>query len=201
MTKRTLLSAVVFGAITAAAALLGTLATKRSVDSLWYWRLKKPRFQPPREAFAPVWTGLYGMIAASGATVWNAPAGAARSRALALWCAQLALNAGWSAIFFGARRPTLALAEVGLLLGSIVGYGVAARRVSPLAAWLVVPYAAWTTFASVLNASVVRNNSRAMLHGWAGDEPAEAPAPRDEAVTTPMIRPIGRPSVAAIAHG
>ena len=54
MTKRTLLATVVFGALTGLAAAVAIAATRRSVDSIWYWRLKKPKFQPPREAFAPV---------------------------------------------------------------------------------------------------------------------------------------------------
>ena len=133
MTKRTLLATVVFGALTGLAAAVATAATRRSVDSIWYWRLKKPKFQPPREAFAPVWTGLYGLIAVSGAMVWNAPRGPARTRALALWGAQLALNAGWSTAFFGARRPKVALVDLGALLGTIVGYGVAAHQVDRVA--------------------------------------------------------------------
>jgi benzodiazapine receptor len=201
MNKRTLLSTVVFGALTGLAAAIGTIATRRSVDSLWYWRLKKPKFQPPREAFAPVWTGLYSLITASGAMVWNAPAGKARTRALALWGAQLALNAGWSAAFFGARRPKVALADSAALLASIVGYGVAAYRVNPVAAWLVAPYAAWTAFATAINAAIVHKNSRLMLRGWAGDVPParqvaqaaaepEATDPGDEIVTVPMARPV-----------
>lgn len=190
MTRRTLLATVVFGALTGIAAGLGMLATRRSVDSLWYWRLKKARFQPPREAFAPVWSGLYAMIATSGAMVWSAAPGRARSRALALWTAQLALNAGWSATFFGARRPKLALVEIGALLGSIIGYGVAAHRVDRRAAWLVAPYAAWTTFATLLNAEVVRKNTSAMLRGWAGDPPVAKPLEGKEVATIPELRPV-----------
>ena len=174
MTKRTLLATVVFGALTGLAAAVATAATRRSVDSIWYWRLKKPKFQPPREALAPVWTGLYGLIAVSGAMVWNAPRGPARTRALALWGAQLALNAGWSTAFFGARRPKVALVDLGALLGTIVGYGVAAHQVDRKAAWMMAPYAAWTAFAGVLNADIVRKNSSTMLRGWAGPTKAKA---------------------------
>jgi tryptophan-rich sensory protein len=90
--------------------------------------------------------------------VWRGAPGPARTRALALWGTQLALNAGWSAVFFGARRPRAALVEIGALLASIAGYAAAARKVDRPAAWLVAPYAAWTAFAAVLNAGIVRRN-------------------------------------------
>jgi tryptophan-rich sensory protein len=148
-----------FGALTAGAGLLGALATRRSVNSVWYRvRLRKPPYQPPREAFGPVWTGLYALIAGSGARVYRAPASPERTRALVLWGTQLALNAGWSAIFFGARKPKLALAELGVLLAAIAGYAHQARRVDRAAAWMIAPYFAWTAFAGVLNAGIVRRN-------------------------------------------
>jgi tryptophan-rich sensory protein len=154
-----LLPALGFGALTAGAAVLGGLATRKSVNSPWYRVfLRKPPYQPPRQAFGPVWSALYTTIAASGARVWRGAPGPARTRALALWGTQLALNAGWSAVFFGARRPRAALVEIGALLASIAGYAAAARKVDRPAAWLVAPYAAWTAFAAVLNAGIVRRN-------------------------------------------
>jgi len=151
----------VFGAITAGAAALGTLATRHSVHSRWYRdELAKPPYQPPRQVFGPVWTALYAMIGWSGARVWNAPDEPARTRALALWGTQLALNVGWSGIFFGARRPRMALVEIGGLLASIVAYSRAASRVDRTAAWLMAPYLAWTAFATVLNAGIVKRNPR-----------------------------------------
>lgn len=150
---------MVFGAITAGAAALGALATQRSVNSKWYRdELKKPSYQPPRQVFGPVWTALYAMIGWSGARVWNASDEPARTGALALWGTQLALNVGWSAIFFGARRPRAALFEIGGLLASIGAYSAVASRVDKKAAWLMAPYLAWTTFATVLNAGIVTQN-------------------------------------------
>jgi benzodiazapine receptor len=156
MRIRTLLG---FGTLTAAAAALGTLATKRSSDSAWYnVKLEKPPFQPPREVFAPVWTALYALMTASVARVYEARRSRERTRALTLWGAQLALNAGWSAIFFGARRPRLALAELGGLLATIGAYVHQARVVDRRAARLMLPYLGWTAFAAVLNEEIVRRN-------------------------------------------
>ncbi|HVV86393.1 MAG TPA: TspO/MBR family protein [Kofleriaceae bacterium] len=152
------------GAITGAAALIGNLATRRSVDSRWYRdELKKPSFQPPRGAFGPVWTGLYAAMARSAARVWRAPPSPERTRALALWGTQLGLNAAWSVLFFGLRRPRWALVEVGVLLAAIAAYAAAAARVDRRAAALMAPYLAWTGFATVLNGTIVAQNEPRVL--------------------------------------
>jgi tryptophan-rich sensory protein len=145
-----------FGAITAAAAALGGAATAKSVRSPWYWRLKKPRFQPPPAAFGPAWTILYGLMTASAWRVWRAPSSPERTRALAWWGTQISLNAAWTWIFFGARKPAAALVELSALLGAIVLYANEARKVDRAAAWLVAPYIGWTGFAGVLNEEIVR---------------------------------------------
>jgi tryptophan-rich sensory protein len=156
MRVRTLLG---FGAFTTVAGVLGSYATRRSVNSAWYnLELEKPPFQPPREVFAPAWTALYAAMTASVARVYEAPPSRARTRALTLWGAQLALNTGWSAIFFGARRPGLALVELGALLVAVGAYTHQARKVDRRAAQLMLPYLGWTAFAMLLNEEIVRRN-------------------------------------------
>lgn len=147
-----------FGLATAATAALGAAATQRSVNSPWYALLRKPPFQPPRQAFGPVWTALYALMAASAWRVWRAPSSPERTRALALWGGQLVLNGVWSWLFFGARKPAAALVEIGALGAAIAAYAREARKVDPLAAWMVAPYLAWTGFASSLNEEIVRRN-------------------------------------------
>ena len=156
MRIRTLLG---FGALTAGAARIGTLATKKSVDSRWHnVELRKPRWQPPREAFGPVWTTLYALMAGSAARVYEAPRSCERSRALTLWGAQLALNAAWSVIFFGARRPKIAVADVVALVATIGAYMHQARRVDRAATAMMAPYLGWSAFAALLNGSIARRN-------------------------------------------
>lgn len=144
-----------FGALTLGAALSGK---QSNADQLWFRRLSKPSFQPPAKVFAPVWTVLYGLIAVSGWRVWTAPAGPSRSKALALWGAQLGFNAAWSWLFFRKHQPRSALADNLALLGSIGAYIASTRNVDRPAAWLVAPYLAWVGFANVLNAEIVRRN-------------------------------------------
>ena len=75
-----------------------------------------------------------------------------------MWISQLAANAKWSKLFFGQHRPTLALADVLALEGTIASYMVAARKVDRAAANAFIPYAAWVAFATVLNAEIARRN-------------------------------------------
>lgn len=162
MRSRSLETFLAFGAFGAAAlgaALVGSRATRRTVHSYWYnVELKKPAFQPPAPWFGPVWTLLYALLAVSGARVWRAPPSRARRRALTLWGAQVALNAAWPVLFFSARRPRAALAELVALVGSAAVYMDEAQQVDRGAALAVAPYLAWTGFATLLNEEIVRLN-------------------------------------------
>jgi len=70
---------------------------------------------------------------------------------LALWGAQLALNALWSWLFFGLERPGLALLDIAALLALLVFTTFALFAVDRTAGWLFVPYVTWVAFASYLN--------------------------------------------------
>ncbi len=150
-----LLAMAGFGAVTAGAAALGAQAR----PGAWYNSLQKPWFQPPSWVFAPVWTGLYALIAVSGYRVWSAPASPERTRALGFWGAQLGLNAAWSLLFFGKQDPRAALIDIGLLRISIDAYTHAAVKVDPSAKWMMAPYRTWVSFAALLNAEIVRKNA------------------------------------------
>jgi translocator protein len=136
-----------------AAAVLGGLAT--DPDSDWFRSLQKPTWYPPPQAFGIVWTGLYaGMAWAAGEVLAR---GGDRSFARA-YAANLALNAAWTPLFFQARRPWAAAAESAALTASTVALVRRAARVSPAAAAVLVPYAAWTAFATGLTAAIARRN-------------------------------------------
>lgn len=111
MGSRSLLALGGFLAASFGAAAFGAYVTNRSVDS-WYPTLEKPAWRPPNAAFGPVWTVLYTLMALAAWLVWRADDSTAsthtaRKRALAAWGIQLALNAAWSAVFFGARSPAV----------------------------------------------------------------------------------------------
>src|SRR4051812_13244616 len=151
-----ILAAAIFGGLTFGASALGAGASKRK---LWYRTLRKSRANPPPAVFVPVWTLLYGCIALSGYRVWSQPASPERSRALRLWGAQLALNASWSPLFFGAQQPKASALVAGAMVPTIAAYSLTARRIDRTAARLMLPYLAWSGFATYLNAQVVRKNA------------------------------------------
>lgn len=130
---------------------LGGLLTASSVEN-WYLTLEKPAWTPPGWVFGPVWFLLYTLMAVAAWEVWRSSDQA--GRALGLFGAQLALNLGWSASFFGLRRPGLALLDIALLLIFIVATMIAFWRIRRRAAWLLAPYLLWTSFAAVLNAAI-----------------------------------------------
>lgn len=154
------------GAAVAASAIVGSLATKP--DSQWYRGLDLPPWQPPKVAFPIVWTLLYADIAGSAAAALTAmdrssAAGmdgspAARRRYLGALALNLALNTGWSVVFWRRRTPGGAALESGLLTAS--GADVVRRTVSVnrAAGRALVPYVVWCGFATVLSAAIHRRN-------------------------------------------
>lgn len=136
--------------------LLGSLAGVANSGNIstWYAGLEKPPFNPPDWLFAPVWTLLYSLMGASLYLVMNTLTSLLRTKALALFTAQLILNLSWSFIFFHFRQPGLAFLEILVLLGITFWMIVIFRRVRPLAAWLQIPYLFWLTFAALLNGSI-----------------------------------------------
>jgi benzodiazapine receptor len=143
-------------ALCAAAGALGAIASADA--SSFYASLEKPRWAPPARLFGPVWTLLYMSMAVAAWLVWR-ERGWARARGpLGLFVAQLAFNALWSWLFFGWHRGALAFTDILVLLALIVATLVAFARIRRLAAWLLAPYLAWVSFATLLNYSVWQRN-------------------------------------------
>jgi translocator protein len=127
----------------------------------WYEVVvKKPTWCPPNWLFGPVWAVLYLMIATSGWLVWHAVGWEAGAFAFAVYAVQLFFASLWSPIFFGLRRPDLALIEIVFLWTSIVVNVVVFYQISEMAAWMLVPYLCWASFAGFLNFTIVRMNPR-----------------------------------------
>lgn len=147
---RGLLSLVAFLLLCLAISAAGGWITAGSVGT-WYQTLRKPAFNPPDWVFAPVWTALYLMIAVAGWRVWRRCGIAGARAAMAAYVLQLALNLGWSFLFFGSRMIGVALAEIVVLFAAIGINAVLFWRVDRVAGWLLAPYLAWVGFAGVLN--------------------------------------------------
>ncbi|MFD2532453.1 TspO/MBR family protein [Gracilimonas halophila] len=136
---------------------VGLLASSVTLDAIpgWYAQLNKPSFNPPNWLFGPVWTVLYTLMGISGAAIWEA--GAHRpevKKALNLFAVQLGLNGIWSYLFFGYQNPLFAFIEILCLLIAISVTILHFKKIKPWAAWLLLPYLLWVSFAAILNFSI-----------------------------------------------
>ena len=132
----------------------GSIVTFPAIPT-WYATLPKSALNPPGWVFGPVWTILFAVMGVSAFFIWRK--GLKRKEvkvALSVFIVQLALNALWSILFFGLHSPFLALCEIILLWLSILLSMVAFYPISRVAAWLLLPYILWVSFASYLNFSV-----------------------------------------------
>ena len=119
----------------------------------WYAGLAKPLLNPPAWVFGPTWTILYLLMGVSLWLVWTSQSGE-KSKALWLFAIQLVLNTIWSPIFFGAQSISGALTIIVLLWAAIVLTLKIFTKISRPAAWLLVPYLLWVTFAGYLNFAI-----------------------------------------------
>jgi len=149
---------VVSMAVCFGAAGIGSMLTTPSLGG-WYATLARPAWSPPNWLFGPVWSLLYLAMAVAAWLVWRRVGFPHAASALNLFGVQLVLNVCWSAIFFGAHRPGLALAEMLVLWLAILATMVAFRSFSRAAAWLLAPYLLWVAFAAALNFSIWRLNA------------------------------------------
>lgn len=136
---------------------LGGAVTAESVTT-WYTTLNKPTFNPPNWIFGPVWTALYILMGIAAWRVWRAADRDTARGPLAVFALQLAVNLGWSVAFFGLRNPGLAVIVILALDLLVLATALMFRRIDRLAAWLLVPYLAWISFATVLNITIWRIN-------------------------------------------
>jgi translocator protein len=151
---RKTLTLIAFIVVCELAGILGSVFTMPSIPG-WYAGLAKPAFNPPNWLFGPVWTLLYALM---GLAAWLVYEKGIKSpdvkRALSVFAAQLILNALWSIVFFGAHMILGAAVVIILLWAMILLTSLLFRRISKPAAWLLVPYILWVSFASVLNVSL-----------------------------------------------
>lgn len=141
-----------------ATSLVGQWATFPNLTP-WYSGLLKPVFNPPNWIFAPVWTSLYALMAFAAWRILRVRAGTpSRRLALALFFLQLALNATWSWMFFAAHNPLLGLINIAPQFLAVVATIAVFYRLDKLAAWCLLPLAAWVAFAGVLNFAIFLMN-------------------------------------------
>ena len=124
--------------------------TSSSINS-WYKRLHKPSFNPPNWIFGPVWTILYIMM---GIALYFAIKNKVGANAIKIFIIQLLLNTLWTVLFFGLNNILLALIEVVILLAFILWTIKSFYKKSKVSSYLLMPYALWSTFATILTLAI-----------------------------------------------
>ncbi len=125
----------------------------------WYNTIVKPSFNPPNYLFGPVWTTLYIMMGIACFIIWKSKKNETiKKKALIFYAIQLALNFSWSMFFFYLQNPAAAFVIIISMLIFIAISTFWFKKISPLAAWLLLPYICWVSFASVLNFEIWRLN-------------------------------------------
>jgi len=140
---------VTYGVFVAAVVVIGAAIGINTVPGEWYATLVKPWFSPPNWLFGPVWTVLYILIGCVGARKWM------YGGAVGLWWGQMALNFLWSPVFFLAHQPFAALL---VIVGMWLLIALFIRREwnsDRLSAVMFLPYLAWVSLATALNAAIV----------------------------------------------
>ena len=141
------------------AGFIGSFFTSPAIPT-WYATLQKPSFAPPNWVFFPVWTSLFIMMGISLFLVWQKGWEDRKVKtAIYIFAVQLVLNVLWSVAFFGFRSPLLGLMEIIILWIAILATTLSFMNVSRTAAYLLVPYILWVSFAAILNFSIWALNS------------------------------------------
>jgi translocator protein len=129
----------------------------------WFDALRKPTWFPPGWLFPVAWTILYAMNGLAIAHILDARGARGRALAVTLFAVQLLLNFAWSPTFFAAHQITLALALIVAMLVFAIAATFAFGKIRTIAAWLMVPYLGWLTFATLLNYEMDRLNPDAEI--------------------------------------
>lgn len=116
----------------------------------WFDALQKPDWFPPGWVFPLVWTPLYVMLGVAIAMILHARGARGRLQAIVLFVVQLLLNFAWSPTFFAAHQVTLALWLIAAILILAIATTFAFAPIRKAAAWLMVPYMAWLSLATLL---------------------------------------------------
>lgn len=125
----------------------------------WFQALNKPAFNPPGYLFGIVWPILYALMGLAVWRIWRLPASQSRRRALRLFLVQLVINFAWSFIFFSAHQIAIGAVWIGLLVIIVLFTMRAFGHLDRISQWLLVPYLAWISFATILNSTFWALNS------------------------------------------
>ena len=148
--KRLILALVV----SLGAGVISWLLTGNSMEM--YKNLHKPILSPPGQLFPVVWTVLYIFMGLASFLVYTSDK--YTKPALTLYCTQLFLNFMWSIIFFNLQMYLAAFFWLFLMWFLIIITIVLFYEICKPAAYLMIPYLVWVTYAGYLNLAIYMLN-------------------------------------------
>lgn len=122
-----------------------------------YGALNRPPLSPPGWLFPVVWTILFILMGIASYLVWESTE-TGRATALTVYGVQLAVNFLWSIVFFRLHRHAMAVGILVVLWILIIITMALFSRFRKAAAWLLLPYLLWVSFAAYLNIGVAMMN-------------------------------------------
>lgn len=141
-------------AIPLAVGFTSSIFTMEGVNG-WYRTINKPSWNPPNYIFGPIWTTLYILMGIALYMIWVSNGSKTKkNRPFILFTIQLILNFFWSYIFFSAHEIGWAFVEIVALWLFILFTIFSFASVNKKAAWLMVPYISWVSFAAILNYTI-----------------------------------------------
>ena len=127
----------------------------------WYALLKKPEIYPPQVFFGPIWSLVFGVMAATGARLLRTmPPGPARTLMIVCIGGQAVLSACWSEVFFGLHSLELGLYVSPMLFASAIVSALVVNRVRPATGLLLSPALVWAGLAMIANVELYLANAR-----------------------------------------
>ena len=130
---------------------IGSFVTS-SFKEPWYSEIILPSFNPPSWVFGPVWTILYILMSFA---IWKIWIKFFDLKILKIYLVHLVFNGSWSIIFFGFHQPFFALIDLLIILGFVIYLTLAYKKLDKISFYLMIPYNLWTSYAFVLNFSIV----------------------------------------------
>ena len=121
-------------------------------------RVVQPPLSPPQWLFPVVWTILFVLMGIASYLVFEAAKDPEENSAITLYIVQLAVNFFWPVFFFRLGLYYFAFLWLVLLWVLILLTVIKFREISKTAAWLMLPYLVWVTFAGYLNLGVALLN-------------------------------------------
>jgi tryptophan-rich sensory protein len=129
----------------------------------WYRKIDLPSWTPPDGIFGPVWTVLYALMGVAVGRIYYAAANS-NKLVLPLWSLHFALNLLWAPVFFGKQRLRLGSIINVALVSSLAVIVPLVYQTNKVSAYMLLPYAAWLSFATMLNFAVCQRNPT--QHGY-----------------------------------